>query len=157
MKEQSVIHNTFVIERSYTAIPEKVFAALSDPASRRKWLLEGQNHQVESFEMDFRLGGRERGVLRFGPNTPFPGTLFIRDGEFRDIVANERIVSASGMSIGDKRISVSLETFEVLTTEKGTDLVFTNQTAFFERADGPEMRKAGWRKLLEKLDAEIGR
>ena len=155
MNKQAVIHNTFVIERSYEATPEQVFAALSNTAKRRRWLLEGQNHEVESFEMDFRVGGHERGVLRFGPKTPFPGTLFMREGDFRDIVANERIVSSSSMAIGEKRISVSLETFELLATDKGTDLIFTNQTAFFEGADGPEMREAGWRKLLGKLDAEI--
>jgi uncharacterized protein YndB with AHSA1/START domain len=155
MKAQSVIHNTFVIERSYPAKPEQVFAALSDPARRRRWLFEGQHHEVESFEMDFRAGGHERGVSRFGPNTPFPGTLLTREGEFKDIVTNERVVCASAMAIGDKRISVSLETFELVPAEKGTDLIFTHQAAFFEGSDGPEMREDGWRKLFEKLDAEI--
>jgi uncharacterized protein YndB with AHSA1/START domain len=155
MKVQSVIHNTFVIERSYPATPEQVFAALSDTAKRRRWLHGGQNHEVESFEIDFRVGGHERGVLRLGPNTPFPGILLTRAGDFQDIVPNERVVSASSMTIGDKRISVSLETFELLPAERGTDLIFTHQTAFFEGADGPEMRQDGWRKLLEKLGAEI--
>ncbi len=119
MKNQAVIHNTFVIERSYTATPAEVFAALSNPGKRRRWLLEGQNHGVESFEMDFRVGGHERGVLRFGPDTPFPGTLFSRDGDFRNIVENERIVSACGTELlAIKPVSVSLETFELLPTEK---------------------------------------
>lgn len=157
MKVQSVIHNTFVLERSYPATPEQVFGALSNPAKRRRWLMEGQNHEVESFEVDFRVGGHERGVLRFGPKTPFPGALFTREGDFRDIVKNERIVSASSMGMGDKPFSVSLETFELLPTEKGTDLIFTHQAAFFEGSDGPEMREGGWRKLLEKLEAELAR
>jgi uncharacterized protein YndB with AHSA1/START domain len=155
MKEQSAIHNTFVIERSYPATPGQVFAALSNPAKRRRWLIEGQNHAVESFETDFRVGGRERGVMRFGPQTPFPGTQFAREGEFQDIVANERIVSTSAMGFGEKRFSISLETFELLPTEKGTDLIFTNQTVFFEGSDGPERRQEGWRKLLDKLEAEL--
>jgi uncharacterized protein YndB with AHSA1/START domain len=154
MKEPSVIHNTFVIERSYPATAEQVFAALSDPAKRRRWLLEGSN-EVESFEMDFRVGGHERGVIRFGPNTPFPGTLLTREGDFQDIVPGRRVVNASSMKIGDKRISVSLATFDLLPTDKGTDLIFTHQTAFFEGADGPEMRKGGWVKLLGKLEAEL--
>jgi uncharacterized protein YndB with AHSA1/START domain len=157
MKVQSVIHNTFVIERSYPATPAQVFAALSNPAKRQRWLLEGQSHALESFEMDFRVGGHERGVMRFGPQTPFPGTLLIREGDFQDIVANERVVSSSSMTIGEKRCSVSLETFELLPTEKGTDLIFTFQAAYFENADGPAMREGGWRRLLEKLDAEIAR
>src|SRR6185312_2523695 len=138
MKEQSVIHNTFAIERSYAATPEKVFAALSNTARRRKWLLEGAHHEVTSYELDFRVGGHERGVLVFGPNTPLPGAVIVREGDFWDVVPNERVVSASAMTMGDKRISVSLETFELLGTEKGTNLIFTNQTAFFEGADGPE-------------------
>jgi uncharacterized protein YndB with AHSA1/START domain len=157
MKVQSVIHNTFVLERSYQATPEQVFAALSDPAKRQRWLMEGQNHALESFEMDFRVGGHERGVMRFGPQTPFPGTLLIREGDFQHIVANERVVSSSSMTMGEKRFSVSLETFELLPAERGTDLIFTFQAAYFENADGPEMREGGWRKLLEKLDTEIAR
>ena len=33
----------------------------------------------------------------------------------------------------------------------GTKLVFTHQAAFFEGADGPQMREMGWRYLLEAL------
>jgi hypothetical protein len=39
----------------------------------------------------------------------------------------------------------------------GTDLVLTHQGAFFEGADGPEMREAGWRKLLGRLTEEFTR
>lgn len=55
------------------------------------------------------------------------------------------------MTLGDKRISASLVTVEFLPTEKRTDLLFTEQGAFFEDADGPEIREEGWRKLLESL------
>jgi uncharacterized protein YndB with AHSA1/START domain len=48
-----------------------------------------------------------------------------------------------------------LGTVELLRTEKGTDLLFTHQAAFFEGADGPEMREEGWRKLFERLKAEL--
>jgi hypothetical protein len=44
-----------------------------------------------------------------------------------------------------------------LPTEKGTDLIFTEQAAFFEGADGPQMREAGWRELLEALARELAR
>jgi uncharacterized protein YndB with AHSA1/START domain len=61
------------------------------------------------------------------------------------------------MALGSKRISASLVTFEFLPTEKGTDLICTHQGAFFEGADGPQMREAGWRKLLEQLAKELDR
>jgi hypothetical protein len=44
-----------------------------------------------------------------------------------------------------------LLTVEFLPSETGTDLILTHQGAFFEGADGPEMRAVGWRKLLERL------
>jgi hypothetical protein len=44
---------------------------------------------------------------------------------------------------------------EFLPTQQGTDLIFTEQAAFFEGADGPEMREEGWHKLLEHLAKEL--
>jgi uncharacterized protein YndB with AHSA1/START domain len=156
MEEQSVIHNTFVIERSYPVTPERVFAAFADPAKKRRWFAEGHHHDVEQFEMDFRVGGVERSRYRFKAGTPFPGVAMTSEGTHQDIVPNQRIVIASTMSIGGNRISSALVTFEFLPTEKGTDLIFTHQAAFFEDADGPAMRQEGWRKLFDKLAAELG-
>jgi hypothetical protein len=59
------------------------------------------------------------------------------------------------MTLGDRCISSSHATVELLPTEPGTDLVFTEQAAFFEGADGPQLRQEGWRKLLEHLAKEL--
>lgn len=157
MENQAVIHNTFVIERSYSATPERVFAALSDPAQKRRWFAESEGHTIEEFETDFRVGGAEHARYRFKENTPLKGAVLTHDGSFQDIRPGRRIVIASTMAIGDNRISASLATFELLPTEKGTHLVFTHQAAFFEGADGPQMREAGWNGLLEKLGKELTR
>ena len=77
------------------------------------------------------------------------------DTFYQDIVPNRRIVYTSTMTLGEKRISVSLCTFEFLPAEAGTDLIFTHQAAFFEGADGPAMREGGWRTLFERLTDEI--
>jgi uncharacterized protein YndB with AHSA1/START domain len=50
MAEQSVIHNTFVIERSYPTRPDRVFAAFAEAAKKRRWFAEGKNHDVEEFD-----------------------------------------------------------------------------------------------------------
>jgi DNA-binding transcriptional ArsR family regulator len=42
-------------------------------------------------------------------------------------------------------------------SETETDLIFTHQGAFFKGADGPEMREAGWRRLLEQVTEEFPR
>jgi len=59
------------------------------------------------------------------------------------------------MSIGAKRISATMVTIELQSTDTGTKLVCTHQGAFFEGADGPQMREQGWRKLLDQLEASL--
>src|SRR5215831_8292464 len=115
--EPSVIHSTFVIERSYPKPPEAVFAAFANPDLKRRWYAVGNSHDVESFEMDFRVGGRERLRYRFKEGTPFPGVLLWNEGGYQDIVDKRRVVIASNMTLGDKRISASLVTIEFLPTE----------------------------------------
>jgi uncharacterized protein YndB with AHSA1/START domain len=151
----SVIHSTFVLEKSYAHPPERVFAAFSDPAKKRLWFVDGHNHEVVEFAMDFRDGGREFTQYRMGEESPLPGMVLTNDGSYQDIVPNQRVVVASTMKLGDKRISASLMTLEFLPTLTGTDLICTHQGAFFEGSDGPQMREAGWRSLLDKLGKSL--
>jgi uncharacterized protein YndB with AHSA1/START domain len=112
-------------------------------------------HEVEEFTSDFRVGGTERLRYRFKEGTPFPGVELTNQGTYQEIVPNRRIVSASTMALGGKPISASLVTIELVPTANGTDLICTHQGAFFEGADGPQIREAGWRKLIENLATEL--
>ena len=155
MSQQPVVHNTFVVERSYPVKPERVFAAFADPAQKRRWYAEGEHNQVESYEQDFRVGGREHYALGFKEGHPLTGLSLKSENIYRDIVPNRRIIFTSTMAVADKCISVSLGTVELLPGENGTDLTLTFQSAFLEGSDGPEMREAGWRRLLGKLAEEL--
>ncbi len=152
MEQASVIHNTFTLERHYPAAPHRVFKAFSDPAQKRRWIGAGEHNETELFELDFRVGGNERVYTRFGPQSPFPGAILAREASHFNIVPDRRVVIASSMTLAGKCISVSLETFELLPEGEGTNLVLTHQAAFFEGADGPEMRKDGWEKLLTRIE-----
>jgi uncharacterized protein YndB with AHSA1/START domain len=149
MPERSVIHNTFVIERNFPATVQRVFAAFSDPVKKRRWFAEGDEFKVESFDLDFRVGGHERSQFLV------QGMVCTNDSVYLDIVPERRIVFAYTMTLGEKRISSSQSTVELLPTANGTDLVFTEQAAFFEGADGPQMRQDGWTKLLGNLEKEF--
>ncbi len=58
--------------------------------------------------MDFRVGGLERARYRFKEGTPFPGIALTNEGIYQDIVPNQRVVTASRMMLGDRRISASI-------------------------------------------------
>jgi hypothetical protein len=55
------------------------------------------------------------------------------------------------MTLGDRRISSHLVTLEIVEENGATTLRLTHQAAFYEGADGPEMRKGGWEVLLSSL------
>ena len=156
MQSQSVTHGSYVIERSFPVKPERVFAAFADPVKKQRWFAAGEG-TTDKFEMDFRVGGNELTQRRMGNNTPFPGVALTNHTNYQDIVPNKRVVFAYPMTLGEKRISASLVTVELLPTEKGTDLIFTDQGAYFEGADGPQMREHGWGVLLGQLEKELAR
>lgn len=146
-----VIHDTFLISRTYPARPAAVFRAFADPARKRRWYVDAP----ESYELDFRESGVERAVSLLGDDTPFPGVQVIAEARHLDIQPDRRIVMAQTMTLGERRISAALITFEIRPAGDGAELVMTHQAAFFEGADGPAMRRGGWEALLHRLEAAL--
>lgn len=156
MTDAAVAHNTFTLERTYPHAPARVFAAFSDLARKQRWYAQGGAHDVVSYALDFRTGGKEVLVGKMKPGTPIAGAVLTWAQTFENIVPDERIVFTQTLDIGDKRISCALITVELRPAGAGCALVFTHQAAYFEGADGPQMREMGWSALLEAMAAAAG-
>ncbi len=146
MTEPSVSHATFVLERHYPVPPAKVFHALSDKAAKQRWFVGPAEWGQMTFEMDFRVGGREVNV-----GGPAGGPVHRFEAIYRDIVPEKRIIYAYDMHLDDTRISVSLATMEMRQEGTGTRFVFTEQGAFLDGYDEPGQREAGTNQLLDAL------
>lgn len=152
--ETNIIHSTFVIERDYPQPPDRVWSAFAQPARKRRWYAEG-DHEIQEFEMEFRVGGSERFRYRFKEGHPIAGSSIANESTYHDIVPRKHIVMASKMSLTEKPIVVMLTTFEFLPVEAGTNLTLTHQGTFLEWPEGPKMLEAGWRSLLDRMGNEL--
>lgn len=146
MSNRSIVHATFTLERKLKSPPAKVFKAFADPRAKAMWFTGPPEWGPDQHEMDFREGGRE--ISKGGPPG---GDIHAMDGIYWEIVDNERIVMTYSMHVGDKRISVSLNTVEFFPDGSGTRLVLTEAGAYFDGADGAAMRKEGYTQLLDAM------
>lgn len=151
MTQTAIAHASFTVNRTIPVAPARVFEAFADPELKRRWFAEGEQHIVEEFASDLREGATERLRYRFRDDTPFAGMSVSNTDIVLDIVRDERIVWASKMSFGNSVISAALVTAELLPVGGGTELALTFQGAFFEGADGPQIREMGWQTLLDRL------
>jgi uncharacterized protein YndB with AHSA1/START domain len=145
--DRSVTHATFVIERTYPASPQRVFAAFADPAAKQRWFAV-----ADEYQLDFRIGGHE--ISRGGPPG---GPTYVFDAVYQDILPNQRIITSYEMQLAEQRISVSVATIEFQPDGSGTRLVFTEQGAFLDGLDTPAEREHGTGELLTALAAELER
>lgn len=155
-----ITHDTFTIERTLDASPERVFEALSKPEVKARWFAGPPGWTQHERVMDFRVGGRERvsGTHSGGITSVFDATYF-------DIVPNERVVYVYEMTVNGRKISTSLATFHIEPAGAKTKLVLVEQGAYF---DDPEMmkyapkgqhegRREGTEDLMDRFVAAIGR
>lgn len=143
MTERFVVHATFTVERTYAAPPAKVYEAWSDPAAKEKWFSKAD-------VFDFRVGGRE-----YSRGGPPEGPVFTFDACYQEIVPEQRVVYSYSLDAGDTRISVSITTIELIPVAEGTKLIFTEQGAFFDGHDTPEIRENGTKEMLDALGKSV--
>jgi uncharacterized protein YndB with AHSA1/START domain len=146
MTKRSITHATFVVERTYSASPARVFNAFADPKAKAVWFGGPDDWDTTRSEMDFRVGGRD--VDQGGPKGGFVSTY---EATYQDIVQNERIITTYVMHLDGNKISVSLATVEFTPEGTGTRLVLTEMGAYLDGWDKPDQREHGTRELLDNL------
>lgn len=146
MTKRTATHATFVIERDYPHPPAKVFAAFADPKKKARWFGGPEEWEKSNHKLDFRIGGQES--VSGGPPG---GTVHAYNAEIWDIVENERIVTSYQMHLDDRRISVSLATYEFKLSGASTTFVLTEQGVFLDGYDDAGQREEGTRELLSQL------
>lgn len=140
----SVEHSTFVLERTYDAAPDRVFAAWADPEAKAQWF------GGDGFALDFRVGGRET-----NGGGPEGGPHYSYEALYRDIVPDERIVYTTQMHADDRLLSVSVASIEFAPAGDGTRLTLTEHAAFLDGQETPAQREQGTGELLDRLGAAL--
>jgi uncharacterized protein YndB with AHSA1/START domain len=147
----TIVHDTFVLERTYPHPAERVYAAWSSLDAKAAWF--GGNGPAAVAEgrytMDFRVGGSEHLEMAMG-DTPVEF-----DVRYMDIVPSQRIVYAYDMHIGGARISASLATIEFFAQGDATRMVVTENGAYLDGLDDPRMREHGTGELLDALGRSL--
>jgi uncharacterized protein YndB with AHSA1/START domain len=147
----TVTHNTFEIRKTYDSTPSAVFGAFAFQDRKSRWYAASPSHEPLSYSFDFRPGGEEKLTARMLPGTPIAGKKLCWNSTYAEIVENARIVFFQTLDIDQTRVSAAVVTVEIRAIGEQAEVLLTHQAAYFEGADGPEMRRMGWEHLLDTM------
>lgn len=147
MTDRTVVHDTFVVDRTYAASVGRVYGAFADPQIKKQWWDDDDIEKDAEHVIDFRIGGRES----MSGSLPDGSATFTFDAVYQDIVPDSRFVYSYEMTMNGQRISVSVATFEFYAEGSGTRLILTEQGAYLDGLDTSAQREEGTRALLEML------
>lgn len=143
-------HSTFVIERTLPARPKHAFRFWSEPELKKRWTSCHPDWDVLEDRFDFRIGGEE--AIRW--RTPEGHEQTFR-AHYLDIVPERRIIYAFAMTFKGESLSASLATIELSPLGMQTQMVFTEQIAFFGDADAYHQRVGGTEGGFDRLTEAI--
>jgi uncharacterized protein YndB with AHSA1/START domain len=149
-----VAHASFHLERTYEAPLARVWKALTDPAAKARWFsgTPGQWQLIEH-QLDVRVGGTERLQGRWAS-----GVVTTFDAYYHDVIPPARLVYSYTMHVDERKISVSLASIELRTsdsTSPGTTLRITEQGAFLDGYEDAGSREHGTAQLIDALGRSL--
>lgn len=138
-------NESLVLSRHLAAPPARVFAAWTDPALIARWFTPMEVAEPVAADIDLRVGGRYRIVLR-----AVDGECHDVGGEYREVQPARRLVFTWAWASTPTRVSLVSVDFEA--EGDGTRLTLIH-ARFFDR-DALERHRGGWNTVLDHLVAD---
>lgn len=136
------------IERTFEASAEDVFDAWTSPEVMRRWLHPAPDWATPVAEVDLRVGGKVRVVMR-RPD----GTEIEMGGEYTVIDRPRRLVMT--WTFGDEPANEQLIELSFSEADGSTRVLLVNtRISSDERRDSQEW---GWRGCFDELEEALGR
>ena len=132
------------LRRLFTATPQEVFAAWTDPVGMKEWMCpEGMS--VTALELEPRIGGRFRLMMR-GAQSEIEHI-----GEYREVEPPRKLVFTwrSPATYGQE----TLVTVELIPHGAKTELILTHE--WLPDAVALENHTWGWQSIVAKLDGYL--
>lgn len=146
----TIAHATIVMERTYNASPQRVFAAWSDVEARKRWSAPAADIRIEYEQANFREGGRDLSRCIEPGNDDY-----VADVRYIDIKRDQRIAFVEDIAHGNRRVSAALISMELTPKGVATHLSLTMQIASFDDADMEKGYQFGWSSALDNLAKEF--
>ena len=136
---------SLTLQRRINASPAKIFAAWTEPSQLVKWMHPNNNDVIHA-EMDVRVGGRFRIIMR-APG----GEEHDVSGVFKEVAQDEKLVYTWAWRSTPER--ESLVTFTLRQDGEFTLLTLKHEQFFDETAR--DNHKSGWNEILDGLVREF--
>lgn len=134
------------ITRTYAAPPQKVFDAWITPEALKRWFAPSDEFQTPEVEVDARVGGRYRIVMR-APD----GEMHRVGGIYREFAPPGKLVFTWAWESTPER--ESLVTVEFKASGSGTELVLIHE--HFADVAARDHHEQGWTGCLGRLMQQL--
>jgi uncharacterized protein YndB with AHSA1/START domain len=139
------------IERTFAASAQEVFDAWTSAELLRRWYPPGADWDTPVAEVDLRVGGRLRLVMRSPDGEQFGG-----GGEYREITPPTRLVFTWAWDRPDVGAGVQLVEIDFTERPDGTTtVVMTNRGLADEQSR--RSHRDGWEGSFDNLDRLLSR
>jgi len=135
----------FTLARTFTATPEEIWSAWSNPDEAAQWFHpEGASTPRDSVEMDVRVGGR----YTYTMVNDADGASYPTGGVYLEVLPYERLAFTWGDPTGDPD-DTPVVTLTFVPTPEGTRMTF--ELRGVEGAQGDQYFYDGWDSALNVL------